>query len=175
MKLTEIIGLEEKHAQLLGKAGIKEAEDLLALSYYQIKQLARSIGVTVNRLDTWQEHADLMRIEGVNPEIANALNLIGIDSVKEFAYRNSKKTVLVGLFALAFAAMGATAHAGKPGFEKCQGIAIAGMNDCAALDGKHKCSGQSTVTNADNEWAYVPQGTCAKITGGTVAKVKPAK
>ncbi len=64
MKLIEIIGLEEKHAQLLGKAGIKEIEDLLALSYYQIKQLARTVGVTVNRLDTWQEHADLMRIEG---------------------------------------------------------------------------------------------------------------
>ncbi|MHA1472472.1 MAG: DUF4332 domain-containing protein, partial [Promethearchaeota archaeon] len=87
MKLTEIIGLEEKHARLLKKAGIKEAEDLLTLSYYQIKQLARSIGVTVKALDTWQEHVDLMRIQGVSPEIANALNLVGIDSVKEFAYR----------------------------------------------------------------------------------------
>jgi len=93
MKLTEIIGLEEKHARLLEKAGIKELEDLLALSYYQIKQLARSIGVTVKALDTWQEHADLMRIQGVNPENANAINLIGIDSVKEFAYRNAKTTV----------------------------------------------------------------------------------
>ena len=45
-------------------------------------------------LDTWQEHADLMRIEGVTPEIANALNLIGIDSVKEFANRNVKNTVV---------------------------------------------------------------------------------
>jgi len=93
MKLTEIVGLEEKHAQLLEKAGIKEAEDLLSLSYYQIKQLARSIGVTVRALDTWQEHADLMRIPGVNPELANAINLIGIDSVKEFAYRNAKTTL----------------------------------------------------------------------------------
>ena len=32
MKLTEIIGLEEKHAQLLEKAGIKQVEDLLPLS-----------------------------------------------------------------------------------------------------------------------------------------------
>jgi len=93
MKLTEIIGLEEKHAQRLEKAGIKEVEDLLTLSYYQIKKLARSIGVTVKALDTWQEHADLMRIQGVNPEFANAINLIGIDSVKEFAYRNAKTTV----------------------------------------------------------------------------------
>jgi predicted flap endonuclease-1-like 5' DNA nuclease len=93
MKLTEIIGLEEKHARLLEKAGIKEVEDLLALSYYQIKKLARNIGVTVKALDTWQEHADLMRIQGVSPKIANAINLIGIDSVKEFAYRNAKTTV----------------------------------------------------------------------------------
>ena len=75
MKLTEIIGIEEKHARLLEKAGIKEVEDLLTLSYYQIKKLARSIGVTVKALDTWQEHADLMRIQGVSPELANAINL----------------------------------------------------------------------------------------------------
>lgn len=93
MKLIEIIGLEDKHAKLLEKAGIREVEDLLPLTPYQIKQLARSIGVSVKTLDTWQEHADLMRIEGVDPKIANALNLIGIDSVKEFAYRNAKKTL----------------------------------------------------------------------------------
>ncbi|MHA1509542.1 MAG: DUF4332 domain-containing protein, partial [Promethearchaeota archaeon] len=93
MKLIEIIGLEPKHAKLLEKAGIKEVEDLLSLSYYQIKQMARSIGVAVKTLDTWQEHADLMRIEGVTPKIANALNLIGMDSVKEFAYRNAKNAV----------------------------------------------------------------------------------
>ena len=93
MKLTEIVGLEEKHARLLEKAGIKEVEDLLTLSYYQIKQLARSIGVTVRALDTWQEHADLMRISGISPELANAINHIGVDSVKEFAYRNAKSTL----------------------------------------------------------------------------------
>ena len=93
MKLIEIIGLQAKHAKLLEKAGIKEVQDLLTLSYYQIKQLAKNIGVAVKTLDTWQEHADLMRIEGVTPKIANALNLIGMDSVKEFAYRNAKKSV----------------------------------------------------------------------------------
>jgi predicted flap endonuclease-1-like 5' DNA nuclease len=93
MKLTDIVGLEEKHAKLLEKAGIRELEDLLALSYYQIAQLARAIGVAVKTLDTWQEQADLMRIEGVTPELAYLLNLIGIDSVKEFARRNAKGTL----------------------------------------------------------------------------------
>jgi hypothetical protein len=93
MKLTDIIGLEEKHAKLLHNAGIRDMEDLLALSYYQIKQLARSIGVSIKALDTWQEHADLMRVENITPEIANALNLIGIDSLKELAYRNAKSSL----------------------------------------------------------------------------------
>jgi predicted flap endonuclease-1-like 5' DNA nuclease len=91
--LTDIIGLEEKHAKLLHNAGIRDMEDLLALSYYQIKQLARSIGVSVKTLDTWQEHADLMRVESITPEIANALNLVGIDSLKELAYRNAKNSL----------------------------------------------------------------------------------
>lgn len=93
MKLTDIVGLEDKHAKLLSNAGIRELDDLLALSYYQIKQLARSIGVSVKTLDTWQEHVDLMRVEDITPEIANALNLIGIDSLKELAYRNAKNSL----------------------------------------------------------------------------------
>ena len=59
--------------------------------------------------------------------------------------------------------------------EKCAGIAKQGMNDCGALDGKHSCAGQAKIDNADNEWVYVPKGTCTKITGGFVAAIKPAK
>jgi len=60
-------------------------------------------------------------------------------------------------------------------WEKCAGIAKAGKNDCGALNGSHSCAGQATVDNDDNEWVYVPQGTCEKLTGGTVKAVKPAK
>jgi len=60
-------------------------------------------------------------------------------------------------------------------WEKCAGISKTGMNDCGALDGKHGCAGQAGKNNDPQEWVYVPQGTCAKITGGKVAKVKPAK
>jgi uncharacterized membrane protein len=71
-----------------------------------------------------------------------------------------------------------TAHAvpdAPKAWEKCAGIAKAGKNDCGALDGSHGCAGQSTVDNADTEWVYVPKGTCEKLTGGSVAKVKPAE
>jgi hypothetical protein len=93
MKLTEIIGLEEKHAKILEREGISNTEDLIPLTKSEIGKLARKVGVAVKTLDTWQEHAELMQIQGVGPEMANALNLIGIDSVKEFAYRNPKKTL----------------------------------------------------------------------------------
>ncbi len=92
---------------------------------------------------------------------------------KKIVVDSAIATILsVGLFAAA------QAHAvpDQPKtWEKCAGIAKSGKNDCGALDGKHGCAGQATVDNADSEWVYVPAGTCAKITGGTVAGTKPAK
>lgn len=60
-------------------------------------------------------------------------------------------------------------------WEKCSGIAKAGLNDCAALDGSHACSGKAKRTNSDVEWVYTPHGTCTKITGGVVKGIKRAK
>ena len=79
--------------------------------------------------------------------------------------KNFKKTALVTLFSAAIATMGASVHAGKPGFEKCQGIVKAGMNDCGTS--KHACAGMAKVDDDAEEWIYVPEGTCAKIAGGT--------
>lgn len=61
-------------------------------------------------------------------------------------------------------------------WEKCAGVAKKGMNDCGSLgkDG-HQCAGQATADGDAQEWVYVPEGTCTKIVGGTVAQVKPAK
>lgn len=81
-----------------------------------------------------------------------------------------------GLIGLAAVTTAAQAVPDAPtAWEKCAGIAKQGMNDCGALDGAHKCSGQAPMDNLDTEWVYVPLGTCKKITGGRVAKVKPAK
>ena len=60
-------------------------------------------------------------------------------------------------------------------WEKCAGIAKAGKNDCGALNGSHNCAGQATADNDDNEWVYLPKGTCEKVTGGVVKAEKPAK
>jgi len=87
-------------------------------------------------------------------------------------------SAVVGILTVGASLVGA-AHAAVPDqpkeWEKCAGIAKAGKNDCGALDGKHGCAGHATRDNDDQEWVYVPKGTCEKITGGKVAAIKPAK
>ena len=70
------------------------------------------------------------------------------------------------ILALALVSSPTSAHAGKEGYEKCQGIVKAGKNDCGANG--HACAGYATADNDPNEWVYVPEGTCDKIVGGTV-------
>jgi len=65
--------------------------------------------------------------------------------------------------ALSMGLLSANAIAGKPGFEKCQGIVKAGMNDCGTS--KHACAGMAKVDSDPDEWVYVPEGTCAKLAG----------
>jgi len=87
-------------------------------------------------------------------------------------------TAVAGILAVGTSMMTGTAGAvpDQPSeWEKCAGVAKAGMNDCGALNGSHQCAGQATMDNAKHEWVYVPAGTCTKITGGSVAALKPAK
>ena len=90
--------------------------------------------------------------------------------------QNVKLAVAVASIMSLGAASQANAVPDQPShWEKCAGIAKAGKNDCGALDGTHGCAGQAKTDNMDTEWVYVPKGTCDKITGGVIVKVKPAK
>ena len=80
--------------------------------------------------------------------------------------KNIIMTSLAGALALGLASVSSSALAGKPGFEKCQGVAKAGMNDCGTS--KHSCAGQAKTDGDAEEWVYVPEGTCNKIVGGKV-------
>jgi uncharacterized membrane protein len=78
--------------------------------------------------------------------------------------------VLASAFASALASLAAAAplteDEGKAamaaGKEKCYGVSLAGMNDCAAGPGT-TCQGTSTVDFQGNAWAFVQGGTCANI------------
>ena len=92
--------------------------------------------------------------------------------------KNRVSTAVAGILAvgslLAVSQAQAVPDAPKA-WEKCAGVAKKGMNDCGALDGKHACAGQASADSDPKEWVYVPEGTCTKIVGGTVAATKPAK
>ena len=51
---------------------------------------------------------------------------------------------------------------GKPAFEKCYGVALAGRNDCKAGAGT-SCAGTSMVDYQGNAWKLVKAGTCTAI------------
>jgi uncharacterized membrane protein len=59
--------------------------------------------------------------------------------------------------------------------EKCFGIAKAGQNDCANLDGSHSCAGQSKLDMDKGEWKFVAKGTCKSMKGLTQDEAKAAK
>lgn len=79
-------------------------------------------------------------------------------------------TSAAAILAMALLASPVISEAGKEGYEKCTGIAKAGMNDCGANG--HGCAGQAKVDGDANEWVYVPEGTCEKIVGGEVKGAK---
>jgi len=85
--------------------------------------------------------------------------------------------VATALASLAIAAplteaeMKAAMDAGK---EKCYGVALAGMNDCAAGPGT-TCQGTSTVDFQGNAWSLVPGGACEtiEVPGGRKGSLEP--
>jgi uncharacterized membrane protein len=66
----------------------------------------------------------------------------------------------------------AQVHPEKPTYkyEKCYGVARAGQNDCFFAG--NSCAGTAAQDNLPGAWIYVPQGTCKKISGGTVESPK---
>lgn len=80
--------------------------------------------------------------------------------------KNLIKTAITGAIATGLVTLSSAAVAGKPGMEKCMGIAKAGKNDCGTS--QHACGGMAKEDGMAEEWVYVPEGTCEKIVGGVV-------
>ncbi|MEY2687858.1 MAG: hypothetical protein RL375_2056 [Pseudomonadota bacterium] len=66
----------------------------------------------------------------------------------------------------------AHAHGGDAGKEKCYGVAKAGQNDCADLNGLHTCAGEASADRDPAEWKYVPKGTCRDLKGLTETEAR---
>ncbi|MCF2139209.1 MAG: DUF4332 domain-containing protein [Candidatus Lokiarchaeota archaeon] len=92
-KIEELEGIGPKYAEALKKIGITKTDELLKIKQKDVADVAKKINVPKKNLDKWIEIADLMRIKGVAEEYSEALNRIGIDSVKEFKHRNAANTL----------------------------------------------------------------------------------
>jgi uncharacterized membrane protein len=77
-------------------------------------------------------------------------------------------TMAAAVLALLATAASAQVHPEKPTYkyEKCYGIARAGLNDCFFAG--NSCAGTVAKDNDPKAWVYVPQGTCKKIAGGSL-------
>ncbi len=92
-KLEKVEGIGPKSAKALMDAGIKDTDALLKIKQNEIDDLSKKTGISAKNIDKWIEIVDLMRIKGVGEEYSEALNRIGIDSVKEFKHRNPANTL----------------------------------------------------------------------------------
>jgi uncharacterized membrane protein len=92
--------------------------------------------------------------------------------MKPLAPPHISAIVASAVAALLSASAQAQVHPEKPTYkyEKCYGVAKAGLNDCFTAN--NSCAGTSKRDNQNDAWVYLPQGTCEKISGGSVAPKK---
>ncbi len=80
---------------------------------------------------------------------------------------------LAGALSAALASVPASAQESTK--EKCYGVSLKGMNDCAAGPGT-TCAATSKVDYQGNAWKLVPKGTCMTIStpqgNGSLAPIK---
>ena len=69
---------------------------------------------------------------------------------------------LAGAITSALAAAVAPSAAQESTKEKCYGVSLKGMNDCAAGPGT-TCAGTAKVDYQGNAWRLVPKGSCTSL------------
>ncbi len=80
---------------------------------------------------------------------------------------------LAGALSAALATLPASAQESTK--EKCFGVSLKGMNDCAAGPGT-TCAATAKVDYQGNAWRLVPKGTCTTITTPVgVGSLEPIK
>jgi predicted flap endonuclease-1-like 5' DNA nuclease len=87
--ISEIEGVGEAYAAKLAEAGAGTVEKLLEAGAAKKGRqgLAEATGISEKLILKWVNHADLMRIKGVGPQMSELLEGAGVDSVAELAQR----------------------------------------------------------------------------------------
>lgn len=88
--IIEIEGIGPISRQKLSKAHINTVEELLkrGASRTGRKQMSECSGIDVETILDWVNIADLLRLKGINSQLAYLLKLSGVDTIKELRTRN---------------------------------------------------------------------------------------
>jgi predicted flap endonuclease-1-like 5' DNA nuclease len=89
--VSEIEGIGPGYAEKLKGAGVDTVEELLAKGGTAAGRdaLAAAAGVSEKLVLKWVNHADLCRIDGIGPQMAELLEAAGVDTVVELGNRNA--------------------------------------------------------------------------------------
>lgn len=89
--LVKIEGIGEVNAGKLAKVGIKTTQALLEAGATRKgrDQLAKDSKISVKRILTFVNKADLFRVSGIGEEYSDLLEVAGVDTVPELAQRKA--------------------------------------------------------------------------------------
>ena len=89
-RIDQVTGIGHKEATKLRKAGIKTSKSLIELASTGRgrSELTAATGIDQRHLQTWVNHADLLRVKGVGAEYAELLVAAGVDTLRDFRRRN---------------------------------------------------------------------------------------
>lgn len=89
-KITDVEGIGPKFAEKLSAAGVDSTDDLAEKGRTPAgrKALVEASGIASDKILTWVNMVDLMRVKGVGAEFAELLQASGVDTVKELRRRN---------------------------------------------------------------------------------------
>lgn len=95
-KLGIIRGIEPAIENKLKAIGIVSVESLLeACATKKARtELAKKTGIPEEKILTWSNHADLIRIRGVGGKYSKLLEAVGVDTVPELSKRNPENLYL---------------------------------------------------------------------------------
>ena len=90
-KIIDIQGIGPVYAEKLIAEGIETVDQLLAKGKDAKGRAAleAATGIRHDLILTWVNHADLFRVKGVGPQVAELLEAAGVDTVKELRNRNA--------------------------------------------------------------------------------------
>lgn len=89
--VKEIIGIDDRAVERLHDVGVHTLEQLLELGATSTARmrLADEAQLDDAAIKQWVHQADLMRVDGISPELAHLLCRVGVETAPKLAYRNS--------------------------------------------------------------------------------------